>query len=211
MNTARVTPLSGVVSVVLIAAGFVAAGSTPSDDAPVGEIVAFYTNNDGAQVTSGVLLSLGALFFLFFCSALVGALWHGVARLWLLACLGGGLVFVVGITIAAGLAVFIGNLAAELDPAALQALHEANLLVVFLWTIGVSAFLIGAAAAVLRSDPLPRWLGWLALVLGIVAAVPSHVLGGALYHIGILPIAGLGVWTVVVSVLLARRRETPIA
>jgi len=156
-----------------------------------------------------VLLSLGALFFLVFCAALASALWRSsAARLWLVVCFGGGLLFVVGITIAAGLAVFIGNLADRLDPAALQALHVANLLVVFPWTVGASAFLLGAAAAVLRSEPLPAWLGWMALVLGIVAAVPSHVLGGAFYHIGVVPIAGLGIWTVVVSVLLARRGET---
>ena len=173
------------------------------------QIVAFYTAHDAAQVASGVLLSLGALFFLVFCAALASALWRSsAARLWLVVCFGGGLLFVVGITIAAGLAVFIGNLADRLDPAALQALHVANLLVVFPWTVGASAFLLGAAAAVLRSEPLPAWLGWMALVLGIVAAVPSHVLGGALYHIGVVPIAGLGIWTVVVSVLLARRGET---
>ena len=173
------------------------------------QIVAFYTAHDAAQVASGVLLSLGALFFLVFCAALASALWRSsAARLWLVVCFGGGLLFVVGITIAAGLAVFIGNLADGLDPAALQALHVANLLVVFPWTVGASAFLLGAAAAVLRSEPLPAWLGWMALVLGIVAAVPSHVLGGALYHIGVVPIAGLGIWTVVVSVLLARRGET---
>ena len=209
---ARLTPLSGVGAVILIAAGFAAAGSTPSDDAPVSEIVAFYTAHDAAQVASGVLLSLGALFFLVFCAALVSALWRSsAARLWLVVCFVGGLLFVVGITIAAGLAVFIGNLAEGLDPAALQALHEANLLVVFPWTVGASAFLLGASVAVLRSDPLPAWLGWMALVLGIVAALPSHVLGGALYHIGIVSIAGLGIWTVVVSVLLAPRGETQLA
>jgi hypothetical protein len=212
MNGARLIPLSGVAAVVLISAGFIAAGSTPSDDAPMSEIVAFYTAHDGAQVASGVLLGLGALFFLLFCAALMNALWEsGAARLWLVPCFGGGLLFVVGITIAAGLAVFIGNLADALDPAALQALHEANLLVVFPWTVGASAFLLGASAAVLRSDPLPPWLGWMALVLGVVAAIPSHVLGGALYHIGVVSIAGLGIWTVIVSVLLARRRETLVA
>ena len=212
MNGERLIPLTGVVAVLLIAAGLGAAGSTPSDDASVSEIAAFYTAHDTAQVASGVLLSLGALFFLVFCAALVSALWRtAAARLWLVVCFGGGLLFIVGITIAAGLAVFIGNLADRLDPAALQALHEANLLVIFPWTVGASAFLLGASAAVLRSGSLPAWLGWMALVLGIVAAIPSHVLGGALYHIGIVPITGLGIWTAVVSVLLARRGETLLA
>jgi hypothetical protein len=80
MNEARLTPLSGVVAVIRMAAGFFAAGSTPSDDAPVSKIVAFYTTHDAAQVASGVLLSLGALLFLAFCAALVSALWRSSGR-----------------------------------------------------------------------------------------------------------------------------------
>jgi len=76
---------------------------------------------------------------------------------------------------------------------------------VFLITIGTSAFLLGAAASVLTTEVLPRWLGWLALLVAIVGAIPSHVLGGTLDHIGIAAFAGLGVWTLIVGVLLGVR------
>jgi hypothetical protein len=84
---------------------------------------------------------------------------------------------------------------------------------VVVWTIGASAFLLGAGAGVLRSRPLPlpRWLGWIAVVLGVVAAIPSHVLGGLLDHIGVVPVAGLGIWTLVVSVALARHSEPVVS
>ena len=176
------------------------------------KLVAFYTTHDTGQVASGAPLSLGALFFLIFCAALLSALRRadvdalvGGPRF------GGGVLFVVALTIAAGLAVFIGNVAGDLEPPALQALHEANLLVVYPWTVGAGAFLLGAGAGVLQSGLLPRWLGWLAVVLGVVAAIPNHVLGGALDHIGVIPVGGLGIWTLVVSVLLARRNEPGIS
>jgi hypothetical protein len=208
MNATRWIPLSGAAAVILLGAGFGAAGSTPSEDASVSKIVAFYTAHDTGQVASGVLLSLGALLFLIFCAAFVSALRRAdVDVLWAALCFGGGVLFVVGLTTAAGLAVFIGNVAGDLDPSALQALHEANLIVVYPWTVGAGAFLLGAGAGVLQSGPLPRWLGWTAAVLGVVAAIPNHVLGGALDHIGVIPVAGLGLWTLVVSVLLARRNE----
>jgi hypothetical protein len=151
--------------------------------------------------------------FSFSARAFVGALHRtGVdLRVWLTLCFGGGVLFVVGLTIAAGLSVFIGGVAGDLDLPALQALHEASLVVVYAWTVGASAFLLGAGAGVLQSEPLPRWLGWMAVVLGVVAAIPNHVLGGAFDHIGVIPVAGLGVWTLVVSVLLARRNEPDIA
>ena len=212
MNVTRWIPLSGAGAVILIAAGAAAAGSTPSEDAPVSELVAFYTTHDTGQVASGVLLSVGALLFLIFCAAFVSVIRRSdVDALWLALCFGGGMLFVVGMTIAAGLAVFIGNVAGDLDPPALQALHEASLVVVFPWTVGASAFLLGAGAGVLQSGALPRWLGWMAVVLGVVAVIPSHVLGGLLDHIGVIPVAGLGVWTLIVSVLLTRRSEPVVA
>ncbi len=57
----------------------------------------------------------------------------------------------------------------------------------------------------LRTELLPKWLGWVAVALGVVAAIPSHVLGGVLDHIGVVPVVGLGLWALIVSVLLARR------
>jgi hypothetical protein len=43
-----------------------------------------------------------------------------------------------------------------------------------------------------------------------VGAIPSHVLGGTLDHIGLLAFAGLGVWTLVVGVLLTVRPEAAV-
>ena len=210
MNAARWIPLSGVAAVILIVAGAAAAGSTPREDAPVSDLVAFYTAHDTGQVASGVLLSLGALLFLIFSAEFVSVLRRAApadSQVWAVLCFGGSVLFVVGLTIAAGISVFIGNVAGDLEPPALQALHEASLVVVFPWSIGASAFLLGAGAGVLQYQALSRWLGWTAVVLGVVAAIPSHVLGGVLDHIGVVPIAGLGVWTLVVSVVLVRRDE----
>jgi hypothetical protein len=52
MNTMRWIPLSGIAAAILIAAGAVATGSTPSEDAPVTELTAFYTAHDTGQVVS---------------------------------------------------------------------------------------------------------------------------------------------------------------
>jgi len=76
----------------------------------------------------------------------------------------------------------------------------------FTVTTGAAAFLLGAGAAVLRGAPLPRWLGWTAVVAEVVAVVPSHILGGVLDHIGFAGILGLAAWSLVASVLLAIRQ-----
>jgi hypothetical protein len=71
MNVKRALSLTGIGAVVLIIVGFAAAGSTPREDAPVSKLVSFYTAHDTGQIVSGVALSLGALLFLMFASAVV--------------------------------------------------------------------------------------------------------------------------------------------
>ena len=201
--TRRLGPLSGAVSVVLILASFAAAGTAPKPDAPTSEVVSFYADHDTGQLVSACVLSLGALLFLVFIAILSRSLRHeGVP--WIL-CLSGGIVFVVGLTLFAGLTIALGDVASDIDASALQALHVLNQEMFFTVTIGAAGFLLGAGAAVLGGAPLPRWLGWAALGIGIVAAVPSHVLGGVLDHIGFGGVLGLAAWSLVVSVLLTLR------
>jgi hypothetical protein len=213
VNAKRLVPLSGVIAVVLIFASFVATGSNPKADAPVDELVAFYSKHSTAQTVSGVLLSLGALFFLIFSATVAGTLRAarsesaGSSAL----CLGGGVLLVAGLELFAGLGIAVGDLTGHVNRSALQALHVLGQDTVFLFpvTIGTSAFLLGAGAGALKSAALPKWLGWMAILFAIVAAIPSHVLGGVLDHIGILALAGLGVWTLIVAVLLAMRTDSP--
>ena len=92
-----------------------------------------------------------------------------------------------------------------MDDSTLRSIHVLSQELFFTVTVGVSAFFLGAAFATLRTGMLPRWLGWVALALGVVSAIPSHVLGGVLDHIGYVSFIGLCGWMLVVGVLLALR------
>jgi hypothetical protein len=202
----RLLPLSGVAAVVLIVASFGFAGSVPKQDAPTSEVVSFYVDHDTGQIASASILSLGALLFLVFLAALSGTFrGHGRSGVPWVLCLGGGIVLVVGLTIFAGLAIALGDIAGDIDPSALQALHVLDQEMFFTVTIGASGFLLGAGSAVLQGAPLPRWLGSVAIVFAVVAAIPSHILGGVLDHIGFGGFLGLAAWSAVVSILLAVR------
>jgi hypothetical protein len=205
--TKRLVPLSGAVAVGFILASFIAAGTVPKQDAPTSEVVSFYTDHESGQLVSASVLSLGALLFLVFMAVLRGELRRGegtrdASRS---LCFAGGILLVVGLTIFAGLTIALGDVANDIDPSALQALHVLNQEMFFPVTIGTAAFLLGAGAAVLQGGPLPKWLGWPTIAVAIVAGVPSHVLGGVLDHIGFAGFIGLAVWTLIVSVLLALR------
>ena len=207
-------PLSGVLAVVLILAGFGTAGSTPNGTASVAKIVVYYGKHTTAQTVSGVLLSLGALLFLIFAATFTARVClrsdelFGASAL----CLVGAGLLVVGLTIYAGLSIAIADVVGHVSGAALQTLNVLadDAVFVFLITIGTSAFLLGAAAGVFTARVLPRWLGWFAVVSAIVGAIPSHVFGGTLDHIGLLAFAGLGVWTLTVAVMLVVRAEAAV-
>jgi hypothetical protein len=202
----RFVPLSGVLGVLLLFAAFAVAGSTPNGKASVATIVSFYAEHRTAETVSGVLLSLGALAFLIFSATFAARLrntetgGHGVSEL----CLAGAVVLVVGLTVYAGLSVAIADEVGHVQGSALQGLNVLadDAVFVFLITVGTSAFLLGAASAVLTGSLLPRWLGWLAVVLAVIGVIPSHVLGGTLDHVGFAAFIGLGVWTVIVSIIL---------
>ena len=110
-----------------------------------------------------------------------------------------------GLAILAGISITLGDAIGTISGSAAQAINAVSLVAVFPATIGISAFLLGAGASTVRSDLLPAWLAWTAIALGAVAAVPSHVLGGVLDHIGFVPFVGLFIWTAIAGLMLARR------
>lgn len=213
MNVTRLAPLSGTLAVVLIVAGFALSGSAPGDTAASAEVVRYYESHTGAQSASGVLLSVAALLFLVFAAGLVARLRQADAAdgACSLCLLGSGIV-AAGLATYAGVAIAMGDVGGTLGGTALQALNVLadGPVFVFLLTIGASAFLFGAGWATLTSSLLPRWLGWLAYAIAAAALIPSHVLGGALDHVGIVPFAGVGFWAIATGILLARSPADPV-
>jgi hypothetical protein len=73
---------------------------------------------------------------------------------------------------------------------------------------GLSIFMFAIGAAILRTRALPVWLGWFALLLGVLAL--AGPLGGIAFMIA-------PVWTLVTSIVLLRRGtsissvDTPVA
>jgi hypothetical protein len=78
----------------------------------------------------------------------------------------------IGFAIDATISFALADRAGDVDPAAVQALQ-------MLWDndflpiiLGVLAFLWATGIAILRGAPLPKWLGWLMIVMGIVGFTP---------------------------------------
>ena len=197
MTSRQLLPLSGVASVLLILVSFIVVGESPDLDAPPSEVVSFYSENDSSLQWGAALLALGAFFFLLFSTTIASLLRSDPLRGSVAAnfSLGGGIVFAVGATIFAGLAFTAGDAVDDVGPATLQTLHVLEMDMFFTVAVGTAAFLLGSGVGALKAGVLPSWLAWAAIVIGVVALTPAGFFG----------FMALGIWTLIVSVMLAMR------
>ena len=192
----RLAPLTGVIGVVLAVIAGIVAGDTPDADAAAAEVVAFYTDEDSAQIAVSILFAYAGLFLVFFAGALGVALRRGEAHGGLSAlALAGGVIAALGMLIFAGLNFTLADTADSLDPAAAQALNALNEDFFFPLVIGLATLFLASGIAIVRGAALPAWLGWVAIVIGIVALSPAAFIG---LFLG-------GIWILVVSIWLAAR------
>jgi hypothetical protein len=196
----KLVPLSGVAAVAVIFAAFAVGGESPNADASLNEVVSFYTKNDSDQILAGVLLAYGALLFLIFSTTLAGVLRRAEGESGGASALSfaGGIIFAVGALLFAGIAFAAGDVPDKIDPAALQALNVLNSDLFFPMAVGTAAFFFGSGIGVVKTGALPKWLGWVAIVAGVVAITP----------VGFAAIPLLGIWTLITSVMLAMRADS---
>jgi hypothetical protein len=199
----RFVPLSGILAVIVIVVAGAIAGESPDGDDSLREIVSFYRENDGDQMLGSALFAWGAAFFLVFVSTLWKALRaaEGERRGASTLALAGGTIVVVGMTVFAGIGFTLGDFGDELNPVALQALNALNSDLFFPLAVGTAAFLVGAGVSMVQTGALPRWLGWVAIVLAVFAITP----------LGFVSVLAMGIWTLIVSVLLVRAQPAPPA
>jgi hypothetical protein len=197
MTGKQLLPLSGVASVLLIVASFIVVGEPPDLNAPADEVVSFYTENDSSLQWGAALLALGAFFFMLFATTTASLLRRDPARGAVAAhfSFAGGILFAVGATIFAGLSFTAGDAVGDVGPGTLQTLHVLEMDMFFTLAVGASAFLLGTGVGALKAGVLPSWLAWAAIVIGVVAFTPA----------GFIAFMALGIWTLIVSIMLAMR------
>jgi hypothetical protein len=200
-KSAWLVPLAGAAAVILFVIAFVVGGNSPDGNDSIRKIVSFYRDHDSDQQVAAALLAWGTALFLLFVSGLWRVLRNaaperrGATSLVLV----GGALFAVGATIFAGLTFTLGDLADDLGPGSLQTLNALNSDMFFTVALGTFAFLVGSGAAIIQTGALPKWLGWVTVVLGVIAISPF----------GFFVFLALGLWILVVSALLAFRSTTP--
>lgn len=120
-----IAPVTGIVAVALIVAAFIVGGEPPDVDAPAGEVVSYYAENEDETGIGSVLLALGAAFFGFFIAVLFGRLRRATtqSQALLAGVLVGGTIVSAGMLMFAGIGLTLADVGDDLEPPAVQALH----------------------------------------------------------------------------------------
>jgi hypothetical protein len=201
MRTNRLALLSGIVFVVLIfvGIGFVG-GDTPQSDDPALKIANYYHDHQGSQVAAIALVALSAVFLALFVVALKDYLSGptGESGFWPTVALVGGTVTVAGLFVAIVIhASLVDGGHSKIGLPAMQALNTLDNLSFFAFATPLTIMMFGAAGSVLKAGaPLPKWLGWAALVLAILFfAGPA----------GFFAFLLTGIWIIVAGIVMYRR------
>jgi hypothetical protein len=199
VSSQRLAPLSGIAFVAALIVGFfVLSNGGPQVTDSAQTITSYYADHhQKAEVTVGVI-AVGLVFLAIFIAFLYGHLKAAETsgNLWSTLMLIGGIAGIATFFVAGGVHVAIadgGTHGFGLDAmVALNALDN-DVLISFVFALGL--MLLGVAGATITTGALPKWLGWAALVVGILCFTPVWWAGAALALI----------WIIIVSITLSQR------
>lgn len=200
MRAQRLAPLSGIVFVVLVVMGFiVVGGSTPDQNDSASKIVSYWADHHDKEFAAAAIVVLGTLFLAIFVATLRDrAHVTGKNPIWQNLILIGGAASVAGFLVAVGFHTALADGGDHHYSAdAMVALNVLDNDSFWAFAIPLGIMMIGAAGATLSTGFLPRWLGWVALVIGIATFTPVGFIGFAL----------TGIWIIIASILLSQSAE----
>lgn len=194
---ARFALLTGVVFFVLAVTSFALTSEPPDADESTAATVLYWVDNDSGEIASAIFATYAAFFFLWFAASLRGTIARveqGTRRLVALT-FGGAVVTATGLLVNNTLQFAAAETAGDVPPQVTQTLSVLYADFFFPMVVGIAVFLLDAGLATLRLGILPVWLGWAAIVLGIVCLTP----------VGFFGILAMLLWVLVASIVLFTR------
>jgi hypothetical protein len=201
MEDRRVTPLAGVLSVVLfvIAIFVIESGNTPDTDSTAAEAATYLDGALGRLAVALIIWGIGSILLLWFFEGLRAWIARYSEQLGRLAFFFG--FAVVLLLLASFLPDLAGAFASDeldggLEPAAAQAISSLGDGFFFGAEVMLAGLFLTAGLAALRARAFPAWVGWLSVVLAVIALIPP--IGWAVV------IWGFPLWIFIMSAIMWR-------
>jgi hypothetical protein len=196
----RFAPLTGVLFFVIVIVGIVVMGDDGPDTKDTAtKVVEYYEDNDSKVMISSALEALAAVVLVWFAASVrerIVRVEPGTGRLGAIA-FAGGVIAAVGLAIDGAIQFATAESAGEITPEATQALNALWSNFFFPMIVGVALLLLAAGLASIRHGALPKALGWIAIVLGVVAITP----------IGFVSAIGAVLWIGATGLILFLRQD----
>jgi hypothetical protein len=196
----RLAPLTGVAFVVIAVIAFAIGGSTPGDHDTAQQVQDFYGKHHDKHMLLSFILALSIPFLLFFVSSLRHELRRagGTGQL-ANAAFGGGVLAAAGFGVLAFVHLALADAADSANTiGTAQALNVLDNNDFIPAAAGVGVLMLGSGMSAVRHGGLPKWLGWAAVVIGILAFTP----------VGFFAFLASGIWIVIASILLTQARQS---
>ena len=190
-------PLTGVAFIVLVIVGGAIQGEPPDVDKAVQPIVDYYGDDADSIRIGTLLIAWGIVSWLFFAGIVRRALRaaEGEGHVLSAVALAGAVILATGGAIDGMISFTLAETADDIDPAGVQALAALweNDFLPFI--LGAATFMLATGLSIVRHGALPKWLGWFAILLGVIALTP----------IGFVAFLGSALWVIAASVVLTLR------
>jgi hypothetical protein len=199
---ARYAPLSGLLAVALLVASIIVTGfdSVDSNDSTQ-KVVDFWSDNDSKQVAGAFIGALATVPLLWFLGSLRSALRTGEGGTGRLSAIAyaGGIVLAATAAVDSSIQFAVAESVGDVPAGVTQTLSVLYSDFFLGFPIGLGTLLLASSLAILRTKVLPAWLGWVALLLGIVSLTP----------VGFFAFLVVLAWIAVVSVVLFQQQPGP--
>jgi hypothetical protein len=196
----RLAPLTGVVFVLIVVLVFAIGGSTPGEHATAQKVQAFYTKHHDKHMALAFIMTISIPFLLFFASALRYDLRRagGTGQL-ANASFAGGVLAAAGFAILAFVHLALASAADSINTiGTTQVLNVLDNNDYIPMGAGVAVLVLAAGMSVVRHGGLPKWMGWVGIVLGVLSFTPA----------GFFTFLLSGVWIVIAGILLTQARRS---
>src|SRR4051794_27528355 len=169
-------PFAGIVFVAIAIAITIMIGQgQDATDKTALQIAQHYQDHETKESIAAILIGFAAIFILYFGGWIRRVLRDAEGPRGMLSAVafGGAVVFSAGAAVGGSIHLALPDLADDINPIALQAINGIDFDMFLFFPVGLGTMILATGISVVRHGAMPKWLGWVSIVLGVIFVSPA--------------------------------------